>query len=179
MTTIELSHSEYVKSAKLDYIGYESGGTAGTEKFRLTVDVLVGNSANVTISIDDFRNCKTSSGYINTISSSSIETRFTLLKTDWSVSNTSSNVSLSSKVMFNDVGTKKYSSNGTEQYVTIGFSGRYSGLIYITVNVIDTTISLNTGSEWVSGVPYVNTGSEWVKAKEVYIHDGTGWKLSK
>lgn len=159
-----ISKSDSVKDATIT--------NDGSNAKRLTMTITSGNIATIIISSDVF----TIGAANSKITGASIYG--TVLDNAWAVTSATDRITLVGKTQFPNTGTFTYS----DGYVKVNYSvGSYDFVkaLYLTVNVVDTTISLNTGSEWVSGVPYVNTGSEWKKAKAVYVHDGTGWKLAK
>ena len=159
-----ISKSDSVKDATI------SNANQGAK--RLTMTITSGNTATITISGDVITlgqaNSKITGASING----------TTLDNAWTVTTTTDSITLVSKTQFPDTGTFTYS----DGYVKVNYSVvsyKFTRALYLTVNVVDTTISFNTGTEWVTGTPYVNTGSESAKAKAVYVHDGTGWQLSK
>ena len=170
MTTIDVAHSEYVKSAKLDYLGYD---VSNGNKYMITTDVYVNHPLSVTFTMDDLNNCGVKSQILKI---NSVEDYYYGIKS--SLSNNS--VTITSSYDFTDVGTSVIENNAVTTLGITSLNGTKCR-IGLTVNVIEEecTMFLKVGDEWVKGTPYVNTGSEWVKVKKIYVHDGTGWKLSK
>ena len=170
MTTIDVAHSEYVKSAKLDYLGYN---TSSGNKYMITTDVYVNHPLSVTFTMDDLNNCGVKSQILQI---NSVKDYINGIKS--SLSNNS--VTITTSYDFTDVGTSVINNNAVTTLGITSLNGTKCR-IGLTVNVIEEecTMFLKVGDEWVKGTSYVNTGSEYVKAKKVYVHDGTGWKLSK
>lgn len=170
MTTIDVAHSEYVKSAKLDYLGYDA---SNGNKYMITTDVYVNHPLSVTFTMDDLNNCGVKSQILQI---NSVKDHIYRIKS--SLSNNS--VTITTSYELTDVGTNVINKNSV---TTLGITSLSSAkcTIGLTVNVIEEecTMFLKVGDEWVKGMPYVNTGSEYVKAKKVFVHDGTGWQLSK
>lgn len=170
MTTIDVAHSEYVKSAKLDYLGYDA---SNGNKYMITTDVYVNHPLSVTFTMDDLNNCGVKSQILQI---NSVKDHIYGIKS--SLSNNS--VTITTSYELTDVGTNVINKNSVTTLGITSLNGTKC-TIGLTVNVIEEecTMFLKVGDEWVKGTPYVNTGSEYVKAKKVFVHDGTGWKLSK
>lgn len=177
MTDVDVTGG--ITKATVEYLGKTS--TAGNQ-YRVYVNVLAGETGTVTIPKSVLSNrLSEASGPIN----GPIKD---YLAEAWNYALSGDNLVLTLKTAYTTLGNVAtynavYQSGIEESYVTIYDNKiptyRTVDMVYISVTVVNPSVSLNTGSEWVTGTPYVNTGSEYVKAKKVFVHDGTGWKLSK
>ena len=170
MTTIDVAHSEYVKSAKLDYLGYDA--TYGN-KYMITADVYVNHPLSVTFTMDDLNNCGVKSQILQI---NSVKDHIYGIKASLS----DNSVTITTSYDLTNVGTSVIKNNSVATLGITSLNGTKCE-IGLTVNVIEEecTMFLKVGDEWVKGTLYAHNGTEWVKAKKVFVHDGTGWKLSK
>lgn len=177
MTDVDVTGG--ITKATVEYLGKTS--TAGNE-YRVYVNVLAGETGTVTIpkSVLSNRLSEASGPVDGPIKD--------YLAEAWSYALSGDNLVLTLKTAYTTLGNVAtynavYQSGIGESYITIYDNKiptyRTVDMVYISVTVVEPSVSLNTGSEWVTGTPHVNTGSEYVKAKKIYVHDGTGWKLSK
>ena len=174
MTDVDVTGS--ITKATVEYLGETS---RGSKEYRAYVNVLVGGTGTVTIP---------KSVLSNRLSEASGPPDGPIrdyLAEAWSYALSGDNLVLTMKTAYTTLGAVAtynavYRGGIGESYITI-YNNNYGTVdkVYVSVTVVEPSVSLNTGSEWVTGTPYVNTGSEWVKVKAIYVHDGTGWKLSK
>ena len=177
MTDVDVTGG--ITKATVEYLGKTS--TAGNE-YRVYVNVLVGDTGTVTIpkSVLSNRLSEASGPVYDPIKD--------YLAEAWSYAISGDNLVLTLKTAYTTLGAVAtynavYQSGIEESYITIYDNKiptyRTVDMVYISVTVVDPSVTINTGSAWATGTPYVNTGTEYVKCKKVFVHDGTGWKLSK